>query len=88
MGEQGQPNGAMSVERQLWALEAELRRQGELQDWWRRGVEKDLGRLDKRLKADAEELGELKGSINRAIRWLAIGAAGIIFELLRKGVTF
>jgi hypothetical protein len=42
----------------------------------------------KSISASADEIDDLKKSINSAIRWLAIGAAGIVFELLRKGVTF
>jgi hypothetical protein len=69
-------------------LEAELRRLGELQSWYQGNIDKELGRLDRRIKENAGELDALKASINAAIRWLAVGAGAIIFELLRKGVTF
>jgi hypothetical protein len=80
-------NGLSDV-RQLWALEAELRQVRDLQDWYQKAVEKDLDQLDRRVKENAGELDALKASINAAIRWLAIGAGAIIFELLRKGVAF
>jgi hypothetical protein len=80
-------NGLSDV-RQLWALEAELRRQGELQDWYRKSIDKELGRLERRVTGVEDGLDKLKSSINGAIRWLAVAAGAIVFELLRKGVTF
>jgi hypothetical protein len=87
MGEQGKPNGLLA-ERQIWQLEAQLTRLQGLFDWYRQGIDKDLVRLENGIKVNADEIDDLKKSINSAIRWLAIGAAGIVFELLRKGVTF
>jgi hypothetical protein len=80
-------NGS-SGERQLWELGAQVRRLGELQDWYRKATDQELGRFEKRLEANKTEIDALKAAINKAIRWLAISAAAIIFELLRKGVTF
>jgi hypothetical protein len=77
-------NGS-SAERQLWELGAQVRRLGELQDWCRQKTDQELVRLERRLKDNADEIEDLKTSINKAIRWLALGAAGIIFELPRKG---
>ena len=87
MGENGRPNGLLA-ERQIWQLEAELQRLQGLFDWHRQGVDKDLVALERRIGENEDEIGGVKTSINSAIRWLAIGAAGIIFELLRKGVVF
>jgi hypothetical protein len=87
MGENGRPNGLLA-ERQIWQLEAELLRLQGLFDWHRQGVDKDLKQLERRIGASEDEIDGVKKSINSAIRWLAIGAGGIIFELLRKGVTF
>ena len=87
MGEQGKPNGLLA-ERQIWQLEAQLTRLQGLFDWYRQGIDKDLVRLEKSILANADEIDDLKKSINSAIRMLAVGAGLIIFELLRKGVTF
>jgi hypothetical protein len=57
-------------------------------DWHRQGVDKDLAVLERRIGENEDEIDGVKKSINSAIRWLAIGAGGIIFELLRKGATF
>ena len=46
-----------------------------------RGRDKNL-----RLNESRNEIDGVKRSINSAIRWLAIGAGGIVFELLRKGM--
>jgi hypothetical protein len=87
MGESSRPNGHYG-ERQIWFVEAELRRLQGLFDWHREGVDKDLKRLEQLIEANADEIDGVKTSINTAIRWLALGAGGIVFELLRKGVAF
>ena len=87
MGENGRPNGLLA-ERQIWQLEAELQRLQGLFDWHRQDVDKDLAALERRVDENEDEIDGLKKSINSAIRWLAIGAGGILFELLRKGVVF
>jgi hypothetical protein len=87
MGENGQPNGLLA-ERQIWQLEAELQRLQGSFDWHRQGVDKDLTALERRIGENEDEIEGVKKSISSAIRWLAIGVAGIVFELLRKGVTF
>jgi hypothetical protein len=87
MAEHGRPNGLLA-ERQLWQLEAELQRLQGLFDWHRQDVDKDLNALERRIGENEDEIDGVKKSINSAIRWLAIGAGGIVFELLRKGATF
>ena len=87
MEEQGRPDGH-SGDRQIWLVEAELRRLQGLFDWHRVGTDKDLKRLEDLIGANADEIDGVKTSINTAIRWLALGAGGIVFELLRKGITF
>jgi hypothetical protein len=87
MGENGRPNGLLA-ERQIWQLEAELQRLQGLFDWHRQGIDKDLTALERRIGENEDEIDGVKTSINSAIRWLAIGAGGIVFELLRKGVVF
>jgi hypothetical protein len=87
MGENGPRNGLLA-ERQIWQLEAELQRLQGLSDWHRQGVDKDLAALERRIGETEDEIDGVKTSINSAIRWLAIGAGGIVFELLRKGITF
>jgi len=47
-----------------------------------------LAALERRIDENEDEIDSVKKSINSAIRWLAIGAGGIVFELLRKGVVF
>jgi hypothetical protein len=59
-----------------------------LQDLCRQKTDQELVRLEQRLEGNADEIEDLKTSINKAIRWLALGAPVIIFELLRKGITF
>ena len=84
-------NGSISHQldqQRLWQLEAELGRLRELQSWERKTTENELGRLEKRIGETEKDLDALKGSINAAIRWLAVAAMAIIFELLRKGVVF
>jgi hypothetical protein len=87
MGENGRPNGLLA-ERQIWQLEAELQRLRGVFDWHWQGVDKDLTALERRIGENEDEIDGVRNSINSAIRWLAIGAGGIVFELLRKGVTF
>jgi hypothetical protein len=87
MGENGRPNSLLA-ERQIWQLEAELQRLQGLFDWHRQGVDKDLAVLERRIGENEDEIDGVKTSINSAIRWLGIGAGGIVFELLRKGVVF
>ncbi len=87
MGDGNRANGA-SGGLHLWELKTELRRLHDLQNWHQAGTEKEIARLDKRIQANARELEALNSSIGSAIRWLAIGACAIIFELLRKGTVF
>jgi hypothetical protein len=93
MGESGRPKGLLA-ERQIWQLEAELQRLQGLQGlqglfgWHRQDVDKDLAALERRIGENEDEIEGVKKSISSAICWLAIGVAGIVFELLRKGATF
>ena len=82
------PANGLLAERQIWQLEAELQRLQGLFDWHRQGVDKDLAALERRVDENEDEIDGVKTSINSAIRWLAIGAGGIVFELLHKGVVF
>jgi hypothetical protein len=73
---------------EIWALKAELSRLRDFQTWQQANTDEDFARLELRVKTTEDRFERIQDNINAAIRWLGIGAAAIIFELLRKGVVF
>jgi hypothetical protein len=84
----GYPENGRSPDRQIGALEAELRHLRELltsqQDW----ASRELKRIELRVNAKSKEIRELESSINKAVLYLAIAAGAVIFNLVRKGAGF
>jgi hypothetical protein len=83
----GSPTGQFDHQ-EIWALKGELTRLRDFQTWQQRNIDEDLSRLELRIKTTEARLDKIHADINAAIRWLAIGAGAIIFELLRRGVVF
>ncbi|WP_088346329.1 MULTISPECIES: hypothetical protein [Rhodomicrobium] len=83
----GLGNG-LSPDRQIGALEAELRHLRELFDGHKSRTASELRRIELRINAKSREIRDLESSINRAVLYLAIAAGAIIFDLIRKGTAF
>lgn len=80
--------GGQLDHQEIWQLKGELARLRDYQAWQQTNFDEDLARLELRVKTTEDRFDRIQDNINAAIRWLAIGAGAIIFELLRKGVVF
>lgn len=87
MAGNGSPRGQLD-QQEIWQLRGELARLRDHQAWQQANFDEDLARLELRVKATEDRFERIQNNINAAIRWLALGAGAIIFELLRKGVVF